>query len=39
MRWMVETAYSVFKRYFGESVSAKKWDCMVKEYQLIINPQ
>lgn len=28
---MVETAYSAFKRYFGESVSAKKWDYMVKE--------
>jgi len=31
MRWMVETAYSVFKRIFGEFVSAKKWDYMVKE--------
>ena len=27
----VETAYSTFKRYFGEFVSAKKWDYMVKE--------
>jgi len=24
MRWMVETAYSAFKRYFGEFVSAKE---------------
>jgi hypothetical protein len=31
MRWVVETAYSAFKRYFGEFVSAKKWDCMVKD--------
>jgi len=31
MRWMVETVCSVFKRYFGEFVSAKKRDYMVKE--------
>jgi len=31
LRWMVETAYSAFKRYFGEFVSAKKWNHMVKE--------
>jgi len=31
LRWMVETAYSAFKRHFGEFVSAKKWDYMVKE--------
>jgi len=30
MRWMIETAYSAFKRYFGKFVSAKKWDCMVR---------
>jgi len=30
-RWMVETAYSTFKRYFGEFASAKKWDYMLKE--------
>ncbi len=28
---MVETAYSVFKRCFGEFVSAKKWDYMLAE--------
>jgi hypothetical protein len=31
LRWMVETAYSVFKRYFGEFVSTKKWDYMLRE--------
>ena len=31
MRWMVETAYSAFKRYFGEFVSARGWNCMVRE--------
>jgi len=28
---MVETAYSAFKRHFGEFVSAKNWDYMLKE--------
>jgi len=31
MKWMVETAYSTFKRYFGEFVSAKKWEYMLRE--------
>jgi len=31
LRWAVETAYSVFKRCFGEFVSAKKWDYMLTE--------
>jgi len=31
LRWSVETAYSVFKRRFGEFVSAMEWNYMVKE--------
>jgi len=30
MRWMVETAYSAFKRYFGKFVSARR-NWMVRE--------
>ncbi len=29
--WVVETAYSAFKKYFGEVTSAKKWSYMLKE--------
>jgi transposase len=31
LRWTVETVYSAFKRYFGEFVSAKKWNYMLRE--------
>ena len=31
LRWTVETVYSAFKRYFGEFVSAEKWEYTVKE--------
>ncbi len=31
LRWMVEAVYSIFKRCFGEFVSAKKWDYMLAE--------
>jgi len=33
-RWMVETFFSGFKRLFGEAVSAKKFERMVKEIEL-----
>ena len=30
-RWMVEMAFSVFKRLFGESVAARSFKAMVQE--------
>jgi IS5 family transposase len=33
-RWMVETAFSVFKRVFGESVAAKSFRGMVQEIMI-----
>jgi len=34
MRWSCESAFSAFKRIFGEHVAAKKFPYMVKEMQL-----
>jgi IS5 family transposase len=34
MRWTSETVFSTFKRIFGECISAKKFQNMVKEIQL-----
>ena len=32
--WMVETAFSVFKRLFGESVAARSFTGMVQEIMI-----
>ena len=33
-RWVVEIVFSAFKRMFGESVMASKWENMVHEIML-----
>jgi len=30
-RWSVETAYSIFKRLFGEGVMSRRLDCIALE--------
>ncbi len=35
-RWIVESVFSVFKRVFGEYVSAKKFENIVNELMLKI---
>lgn len=36
-RWMVETAFSSFKRIFGEHVTSHKWKNMIRELYLKAN--
>ncbi len=35
-RWIIETIFSAFKRIFGESVAARKWENIVQEIKIKI---
>lgn len=34
MRWVVEGAFSIFKRVFGEHVMSLKWENIIREIRL-----
>ena len=38
MRWVVEEAFSIFKRVFGEHVMALKWENIVQEIRFKVGP-